>query len=137
VKTDSPDPADFAITLRNDWADMPQPTDFGGFFLCRPRYANGRPNRCAKCQESPKDQMPSCSKIRRIRRPCFNIDGCATLWTITLKRPIFKQKKGFANISLGLNYCSMGSCWPRSRDTVPLVILSCIMYFWKQMYTFK
>jgi hypothetical protein len=59
-------------------------------------------------------------KIRRIRIPCFNIDGCAILWTVALKRPIFKQKKGFANISLGLNYCSMGSSWQRSRDTVPL-----------------
>jgi hypothetical protein len=64
--------------------------------------------------------MPSRSKIRRIRRPCFNIDGCATLWTIALKRPFFKRKKGFANISLGLNYCSMGSSWPRFRDTGPL-----------------
>jgi hypothetical protein len=25
------------------------------------------------------------------------------------------------NISLGLNYCSMGSSWPRSLDTVPLI----------------
>jgi hypothetical protein len=64
--------------------------------------------------------MPSRSKIRQIRRPCFNIDGGATLWTVALKRPIFKRKKGFANISLGLNYCYMGSSWPRSRDTVPL-----------------
>jgi hypothetical protein len=38
----------------------------------------------------------------------------------SLKRPIFKWKKGFANISLGLNYCSMGSSLPRFRDTVPL-----------------
>jgi hypothetical protein len=37
-----------------------------------------------------------------------------------LKLMIFKQKKGFANISLGLNYCSMGSSQPPpSRDTVP------------------
>jgi hypothetical protein len=37
-----------------------------------------------------------------------------------LKWPIFKQKKGGATISLGLNYCSMGSSQPQSRDTVPL-----------------
>jgi hypothetical protein len=30
------------------------------------------------------------------------------------------MKKGFTNIRLGLNYCSMGSSWPRSCDTVPL-----------------
>jgi hypothetical protein len=30
------------------------------------------------------------------------------------------MKKGFPNISLGLNSCSMGSSWPWSRDTVPL-----------------
>jgi hypothetical protein len=39
---------------------------------------------------------------------------------LCLSRQIFKRKKGFANISLGLNYCSMGSSWPLSRDTVPL-----------------
>jgi hypothetical protein len=26
-----------------------------GFLLCQPQYANGRPNHCAKCQESPMD----------------------------------------------------------------------------------
>jgi hypothetical protein len=80
--------------------------------------------------------MPSRSKIHRIRRPCFNIDGCATLWTVALKRPIFKWKKGFANISLGLNYCSMCSSWPWSRDTVPLNNLQRIRggwtLFWRQ-----
>jgi hypothetical protein len=65
--------------------------------------------------------MPSRSKISQIQKPCFNINGCATLWTIALKWPIFKRKKGFANISLGLNYCSMGTSWPRSHDTVPLI----------------
>jgi hypothetical protein len=30
------------------------------------------------------------------------------------------MKKGFVNISLGLIYCSMGSSWPQSHDTVPL-----------------
>jgi hypothetical protein len=65
--------------------------------------------------------MPSHSKIRRIRRPCFNIDECATLWTIALNRPIFKWKGGFANITLDLNYCAMGTSWPRSHDTVRLL----------------
>jgi hypothetical protein len=73
--------------------------------------------------------MPSCSKICRIRRPCFNIDGCTTLWTVALKQPIFKRKKGFANISLGLNYCSMGSSWPWSRDTVPLNFINKTDFF--------
>jgi hypothetical protein len=36
-----------------------------------------------------------------------------------LKWPIFKQKKGCATISLGLNYCSMGSSQPPFRDSVP------------------
>jgi hypothetical protein len=60
------------------------------------------------------------SKICQIWRPCFNIDGYTTLWAVALKRPIFKQKKGFVNISLGLNFCSIDSSWPRSHDTVPL-----------------
>jgi hypothetical protein len=38
----------------------------------------------------------------------------------SLDRPIFKRKKVFANLRLGLNYCSMGSSWLPSRDTVPL-----------------
>jgi hypothetical protein len=63
---------------------------------------------------------PSLSKIRRIWRTCFYIDGCATVPTIALKWPIFEQKKGRATICSGLNYCSMGSSQPPSRDTVPL-----------------
>jgi hypothetical protein len=108
---------------------MPQPANFDGF------YFNPASNlwafhavTSAICQRSPQPlrelltlgngYMQSHSKICRIWRPCFNIDGCATLWTVALKRPIFKRKKKFANICL--NYCSMGSSWPRSRDTVPL-----------------
>jgi hypothetical protein len=45
---------------------------------------------------------PSHSKIRRIWRTGFYIDECATVQTVALKRPIFKWKKGFATISLGL-----------------------------------
>jgi hypothetical protein len=40
--------------------------------------------------------------------------------TVALKWLIFKQKKGCTTISLGLNYCSMGSSQPPSRETVPL-----------------
>jgi hypothetical protein len=59
------------------------------------------------------------SKIRRIWRTCFYIDGCAIVRTVALKWPIFKQKKGCTTISIGLNYCSIGSSQPPSRDTVP------------------
>jgi hypothetical protein len=44
-----------------------------------------------------------------------------TLRTVALRWPIFKQKKGSATISLGLNYCSMGSSLSPFRDTVPLI----------------
>jgi hypothetical protein len=64
--------------------------------------------------------LSSLIKIRRIWWISFHIDGCGTLRTVALRRPIFKQKKGFATISLGLNYCSMGSSHSLSRDTVPL-----------------
>jgi hypothetical protein len=37
-----------------------------------------------------------------------------------LKRPIFKRKKGFANLSLGLIYHSKALPQPASRDTIPL-----------------
>jgi hypothetical protein len=50
--------------------------------------------------------MLSRSKIRRIWWISFHIDGCGTLRTVALRRPIFKQKKG--------------SSHSLSRDTVPL-----------------
>jgi hypothetical protein len=53
-------------------------------------------------------------------RTCFYIDGCATRRAVALRRRIFKQKKGFANLSLGLNYHSKAFPQPPSRDTVPL-----------------
>jgi hypothetical protein len=65
--------------------------------------------------------MPSRSKIRRIWWISFTSMDCC----FKLKRPIFKQKKGSATISLGLNYCSMGSSHSLSRDTVPLIIFKC------------
>jgi hypothetical protein len=60
------------------------------------------------------------SKIRRIWEPWFYIYGGTTLWTVALKRPIFKRKKGFANLSLGLIYHSKALPQPPSRDIVPL-----------------
>jgi hypothetical protein len=32
----------------------------------------------------------------------LHIDGCSTVQTVALRRAIFKQKKGFATIILGL-----------------------------------
>jgi hypothetical protein len=63
-------------------------------------------------------QSPSLSKIRRIWRPGFYIDGCTILWALAKIRQIFKQKKGSATISLGLIYYSMVLSQPPSRDTV-------------------
>jgi hypothetical protein len=63
---------------------------------------------------------PNLSKIRRIWEPWFYIYWGTTLWTVALKRPIFKRKKGFANLSLGLIYHSKTLPQPPSRDTVPL-----------------
>jgi hypothetical protein len=51
----------------------------------------------------------------------FYIDGRATRRAVALKRPIFKRKKGFANLSLGLIYHSKALPQPPSRDTVPLI----------------
>jgi hypothetical protein len=39
-----------------------------------------------------------------------------------LRRHIFKRKKGFANLSLGLIYHSKALPQPPSRDTIPLKI---------------
>jgi hypothetical protein len=65
----------------------------------------------AICQRSPKplNELPQ-----------FYIVRCGTLWTVALRRPIFKQNKGSATISLGLNYSSRGSSQSPSRDTVLL-----------------
>jgi hypothetical protein len=85
----------------------------------------------AICQRSPQplcelplsaNYHPSSGKIRRIWRTSFCIDGSVTLLTGALRRPIFKQKKGSAIISLGLNYCSMGSSQSPCRDTVTAFI---------------
>jgi hypothetical protein len=37
-------------------------------------------------------------------QPVFDIDGCVTIRTVALRRPIYTQKKGRLAISIGLNY---------------------------------
>jgi hypothetical protein len=59
----------------------------------------------------------------------FYIDGCATRRAVALRRRIFKQKKGFANLSLGLNYHSKALPQPPSRDTVPLIFVFEVFLF--------
>jgi hypothetical protein len=46
------------------------------------------------------DLMLCRSKIHRIRRPCFKIDGCAALWAVALKRTIFVRQKGLRTLIL-------------------------------------
>jgi hypothetical protein len=53
----------------------------------------------------------------------FYIDGCATRQAVALRQRIFKRKKGFANISLGLIYHSKALSQPPSRNTIPLTII--------------
>jgi hypothetical protein len=65
--------------------DMPQLEDFCGFFSVQ----------SAICQQL----LKPLHKVPRIANG-FNIYGCTTLWTVALKRLIYKQKKDFANISL-------------------------------------
>jgi hypothetical protein len=49
--------------------------------------------------------------------PVLHLYRCSTLKTVALKRSIFKR-----DISLGLNYCSMGLSWLPSRGTAPLTL---------------
>jgi hypothetical protein len=60
------------------------------------------------------------SKIGWIWSTGFKIDKCATVRSVVLRQAIFKRKKGFATISLGLIYHSMVLSQPPSHDTVPL-----------------
>jgi hypothetical protein len=62
----------------------------------------------------------------------FYINGCATRRAVALRRRIFKQKKWFANLSLGLNYHSKALPQPPSRDTVPLIF--CLYYWLKTLF---
>jgi hypothetical protein len=59
-------------------------------------------------------------------QPQAYIDGCATRRAVALKLPIFKRKKGFANLSLGLIYHSKALPQPPSRDTIPLMFIMCL-----------
>jgi hypothetical protein len=80
------------------------------------------------CQRSPqplhklpqsRKWKPSHRKIRRIWRASFYIDGCGTLRTVALRRPVFKQKKVSATISLSLNYCSIS--WHCPFKVIPFL----------------
>jgi hypothetical protein len=86
--------------------------------------------RAAICHWDNPNWNPSPSKTRRIWEPWFYIYRGTNLWTVALKRPIFKQKKGFANLSFGLLLCSEALSQPWSRDTVPLTWSLLICLFW-------
>jgi hypothetical protein len=75
-------------------------------------------------------KKPSRSKIRQIWRTSFYINGFVTLRTVALRRPIFEHKEGCSTIDLGLNYCSMGSYQPPSRETIPLIKIQCPTHWW-------
>jgi hypothetical protein len=81
------------------------------------RYANGRPNHCTKCH-SRQIRCQFVAKSAGSGESVFTSIG-VVLYGLT----VFKQKKGSATISLGLNYCSMGSSRSLSCDTVPLMLL--------------
>jgi hypothetical protein len=84
--------------------------------LWRPRYANGRPNHWANCHSRGNRRRVVAKSAGSIENQFLH--RCGTLRTVALRRPIFKQKKGSASISLGLNYCSMGSSQSPSHDPV-------------------
>jgi hypothetical protein len=67
-------------------------------------------------------QKPRSSKIHQIWRTGFYIDKCATIRTVALRQTIFKQKKGFATISLGLICHSLVLSQLPSRGTVPIIL---------------
>jgi hypothetical protein len=60
------------------------------------------------------------SKIRRIWRTNLYIEGCSIVRTVALWWAVFKRKKGFPVICLGLIYHSMVLLQLPPRDTVPL-----------------
>jgi hypothetical protein len=76
--------------------------------------------------------QPSRSKICRIWRSGFYIDGCTTVRTVALSRANLKWKTGFATISSGQIYHSMVLSQPPSCDTVPLHC--CIMHYSTLLY---
>jgi hypothetical protein len=54
----------------------------------------------AICHKEKHNGNLSCGKIHGIQDTCFEIYRCASLWTVALKQPTFKLKKGFANITV-------------------------------------
>jgi hypothetical protein len=79
------------------WPDMPQAADFDGFLYDRTWPSqHDMPTVVQTLRELPTlaNYRPSHSKICRIYRNGFYIDGCATVWTIALWRAIFKWKQG-------------------------------------------
>jgi hypothetical protein len=98
------------------------------------RYANGRPNHCAKCH-SRQIRCLVVAKFTGSDESVFTsmdvvpVPVLYTLQSVALRRPIFKQKKGSATISLDLNYCSMGSSHSLSRETVPLMFWLDVFFF--------
>jgi hypothetical protein len=61
------------------------------------------------------------AKVGEVAKSAESGEPVFTLMDVVLyRRPIFKQKKGSTTISLGLNYCSMGSCLSLFGYTVPL-----------------
>jgi hypothetical protein len=81
------------------------------------------------CHEEKLNWNPSHSKIHRIWYTWFYIYWGTTLRAISFKLPIFKRKKGFANLSLGLSLYFDPLSQPRSRDTVPLKGLKIVDHF--------
>jgi hypothetical protein len=57
---------------------------------------------------------------RDLKSLIFYMYGSTAQWTVALKRLIFKWKKVFANLGLGLIYYSIATSQSPSHDTVPL-----------------
>jgi hypothetical protein len=82
----------------------------------------------AICQGINLNKKPSRSKINRIWRTGFDIDGCATVPTVVLRWSIFKWEKGFTTISLGLIYHFMALSEPPSLWHC---LFSCLKRDWR------
>jgi hypothetical protein len=135
----SPDPADFAKTQRLCWLryakaarplrKLPLPWKMDHWLVAvHTKNKMGNVGSSLHClcdlgiSQPPQLDMQRDFGIWQSQGTCFYIDGCASVRTVALKLPIFKQKKRRATISLGLNYCSIGSSQPPFRDTVPLIL---------------
>jgi hypothetical protein len=86
---------------------MPQPADFGGFCYT---LASNLLAYCAVmaaiCQRSP-PPLPELPTLGN--RLATELQQNPPDLNLSFKMADFYMKKGLANISLGLNYCSMGS----------------------------